>query len=203
MTTWVRRAPQGDLPRNLRRFDRVIVSGSKTDAIEQASWIDRLLDLIREAVAVKIPYLGVCFGHQMLARALGEVTGLRKSQRPEYGWVEVRNLEQSPLTRDLPRQFYSFAAHFDEVSVVPAGFRVLANSECCSVQACQLANLPVYGIQFHPEKNLEEGEKILQVRDDMQVPKELLNRHRGHLLYNPDVGRILIRNFLQGDVLSL
>jgi GMP synthase-like glutamine amidotransferase len=181
----------------------VIVSGSKTDAIEQASWIDRLLDLIREAVAVKIPYLGVCFGHQMLARAFGEVTGLRKSQRPEYGWVEVRNLEQSPLTRDLPRQFYSFAAHFDEVSVVPAGFRVLANSECCSVQACQLANLPVYGIQFHPEKNLEEGEKILQVRDDMQVPKELLNRHRGHLLYNPDVGRILIRNFLQGDVLSL
>src|SRR4051812_32059691 len=66
----VRRAPHGDLPRSPKDFDRVIVSGSKTRVDDDSPWVLKLLDFIRATLNENKPYLGVCYGHQMLARAL-------------------------------------------------------------------------------------------------------------------------------------
>src|SRR3712207_4000003 len=67
----VRRGPQADLPADPRAFDRIVLSGSRTAARDEAPWIDQLLEFIRRAVDAGRPLLGVCYGHQMLARALG------------------------------------------------------------------------------------------------------------------------------------
>ncbi len=199
-TVYVRRGPQGDLPSDVRSFDRVIVSGSKTGAADCDSWIDRLLQMIRQTADAQIPFLGVCFGHQMLVRAFGGIQTVRKAQVPEFGWVEVELEGGSRLTRGLPRVFHSFAAHYDEVGNVPPGFRVFARSRDCAIQACQLGDLPIYGIQFHPEKPLKSAEKILAERYRIKEPPLLLNRDQGKLLYREEVGHRIFENFLSGEI---
>lgn len=194
-TVFVRRAPQDDLPKDPRSFDRIIVSGSKTSALEEAPWIDNLTTFIHKAMDAQIPYLGVCYGHQALVKAVAGKDALRKAVHPEIGWVEIQIKETCPLFDGLPRKFYSFASHYDEVGTLPNGMKNLACSEFCSIQACQLESLPIYGIQFHPEKNLKEGTEILTKKKD--EPHLLLNAIKGHKLYNPQVGEILFRNFLK------
>src|SRR4051794_34358272 len=84
----VRRAPERDLPASPAGFDRIILSGSKTSALAEAPWIEKLFEFIRSAIDLHIPFLGVCYGQQALARALGGMHSVRKSAEPEFGWSE-------------------------------------------------------------------------------------------------------------------
>jgi GMP synthase (glutamine-hydrolysing) len=198
-TVYVRRAPENDLPKSPDEFDRIIVSGSKTSALADEPWIENLFAFIRRAVELKKPYLGVCYGHQALVRALGgSKEHVRVAATAEFGWTKIQlSSETSPLTQNLPNQFYSFSAHFEEVSHLPRGMKTLAYSEDCAIQACQLESLPIFGIQFHPEKGLEETTKILKDRKALKSPPVLLNPTRSLKLYNPELGKTLFQNFLQ------
>src|SRR3954454_12000081 len=68
-TVYVRNGPESDLPPHPAQYDKIIVSGSKTSAMSEEPWIEELTDFIRKAIDLRKPYLGVCYGHQMLARA--------------------------------------------------------------------------------------------------------------------------------------
>ncbi|OFZ17810.1 MAG: hypothetical protein A2X94_04385 [Bdellovibrionales bacterium GWB1_55_8] len=193
----VRRAPHRDLPASPVGFDRVIASGSKTSALADAPWIERFHEFIRRTVDNGIPYLGVCYGHQSLIRALGAKSLVRSSNQPEFGWTKIEQVSASRLMEGLPQTFYSFSSHFQEVSSVPQGFRVIARSEFCGIQAAELLDRPVFGIQFHPEKDLKSGERTLAYRRKVGIPEYLLNPHRGRDLYNETVGETLFRNFLK------
>ena len=199
-TVWVRRAPQEDLPSQIHGFDRLIVSGSKTAATDSSPWIEQLLALIRQSVGYRIPFLGVCFGHQMMARALGGLESVGKAATPEFGWVEIKTTASSPLFDQVPSKFHSFAAHFDEVGRLPSGFKVLAESEACAVQACQFQDLPTYGIQFHPEKGLLSAEKILLEKDKTKEPPFLINRDQGQFLYREEIAQQIFGNFLRSSI---
>jgi GMP synthase-like glutamine amidotransferase len=194
-TCHVRRAPHGDLPKSPEGFDRIVVSGSKTGATDDAPWIDRLLEFMRQCLDRKKPLLGVCYGHQMLARALGDKNAVRRAAKPEFGWSRIDIVEASPLLLGLPKSFYSFSSHYDEVARLPAGLRRLARSEICEVQACDLPGHPVFGIQFHPEKNADEAEKIFAERRKLKEPEELLGAGATEKLYDPKVGTTIFRNF--------
>jgi GMP synthase (glutamine-hydrolysing) len=197
-TVQVRRAPHEDLPKSPETFDKIIVSGSKTSAMEDAVWIEGLVQFIKRAIDLKKPFLGVCYGHQVLNRALGGKELVRKASEPEFGWTQIRQLDEpSPLFRNIANSFYSFSAHYDEVSQLPSGMRKLASSEACDIQACQLEKLPIFGIQFHPEKNLSEALRILSVRKKTKDPKVLLHPNRSEELYNPKLGEIIFSNFIQ------
>jgi GMP synthase (glutamine-hydrolysing) len=196
-TVFVRRAPQGDLPKDPADFDRIVVSGSKTSVLEDAPWVSQLLDFIKKAVDQRKPFLGICYGHQMLSRALGGKDSVRKADTAEFGWTEIQVIEPSPLMKNVPSTFYSFSAHYDEVSQLPKGMRNLAHSEACQVQACQLEQFPIFGIQFHPEKNMTEAKKILVERKLKKDPQVLLNPNRSEDLYDPKLGETLFKNFLE------
>lgn len=197
-TVFTRRAPEGDLPSSPVDFDRVIVSGSKTAATDDGPWISALLEFIRRTVDAGRPYLGVCYGHQSLVRALGGKEVVRRAAEAEFGWVRVEQIgsEASPLFKGLAKEFYSFGSHFDEVHQLPSDLKLLARSELCEVQACQLQGKAVFGIQFHPEKNLAEAETALAERKKKGTPKRLLNADRGSELYDAVVGESIFRNFL-------
>ncbi len=198
-TLHVRRAPHSDLPSTPKLFDRIIVSGSKTSALDDAPWIDDLLNFIKKSVDLNIPFLGVCYGHQMLARALSGKTAVRKAQEAEFGWTQINMKDSFPLAQDLPSSFHTFSAHYDEVCELPKGMRNFAQSEICPIQACQLENRPIYGIQFHPEKTAADA---LKTFGEMKTKKDrppLLNAARTQELYNPKIGEILFRNFLQSS----
>jgi len=196
-TVQVRRAPHEDLPKDLTRFDRVILSGSGTSATEDAPWISKLHDLIRTTIQERKPLLGVCYGHQSLVRALGGKEFVRKGQTPEVGWTRVEVLEKNALFEGLPNTFYSFSMHYDEVCQLPKGMKNLARSADCSIQAFQLEDHPVFGIQFHPEKNREEALKTFAEKKKKGEPKRLLHPNDTDRLFDPKVGDTLFQNFFK------
>lgn len=195
-TVSVRRGPHDDLPASIRSFDRLVISGSRTSCLDTLPWITRLEKLIREAVDAGTPVLGVCFGHQILARTLGDgERSVRKGRVPEFGWTRIEQTAPSPLFEGLPDSFHSFSSHFEEVTDLPRGFRLLARSHDCAIQAMQLGQRPVYGIQFHPEKNETEAQEIFDERTRKGEGRSLMHAGRTRACFNPEVGLKIFTNF--------
>ncbi len=172
-------------PEDLNRFEHVIVSGSEDSVVEDRDWVDTEMELVRELVRSKIPTIGFCYGHQLIARALAGPHAVRRSATPEFGWQKITltgpALERSNPTlddeykkdnddnisifSDLPSSFHAFNSHFDEVIPEAVGDQllVMATSANCAVQAFKVKEAPMWGTQFHPEINSEDG--LLFLRD--------------------------------------
>ena len=102
-----------------------------------------------ELFGLGIPVLGICYGQQGMARALGgEVarTGAR-----EYGKTELRSLGRSPLFKDLPTEQIVWMSHSDAVTRAPDGFHVTAVTDASPAAAFEAPERGLYGVQFHPE----------------------------------------------------
>lgn len=109
-----------------------------------------------------IPVLGICYGFQAMAVALGGTvaeTGLR-----EYGSTAVTATDQSScFFNGIPNNQVTWMSHGDAVAKAPAGFTVLAKSEGAPVAAFADDARRLYGVQWHPEvKHSEFGQKILE-----------------------------------------
>jgi GMP synthase (glutamine-hydrolysing) len=193
----VRRAPLGDLPKSSVGFDRVILSGSGTSAMEDAPWISRLHEFVGQTLDAGLPLLGVCYGHQTLARVVAGRQVCRKAVTSEIGWTEIEIDAQAKIFEGLPKKFYTFSSHYDEVATVPDGFKTLAHSQSCQVQAMQLENRPVFGVQFHPERDAAGGERTFQeTRDDPKCKGDpLLNSTKTKQLFDQKVTDTIFKNF--------
>jgi len=196
VTIHIRRAPDDDLPARPEDYDRIVASGSRTSATDDGRWIERLHDFMRRAISIKKPFLGICYGHQSLARALGGKKCVGRAPEPEFGWTKIAVQAPSALLEGLADPFYSFSSHFDEVCALPEGARLLARSELCGVQAFQWKDLPVFGIQFHPEKDLEGAKQSFAECRKTGNPKKLLHADQSQKYYDPGVGERIFRNFL-------
>lgn len=110
---------------------------------------------------VTCPILGICAGHQFMALHFGGGAG--PSKVPEFGRTEVTVEHPGDLFMGLPATFTVWESHNDEVTSIPSGFKRLATSENCAVQAMQALNRPLYGVQFHPEvENTQYGYEIFK-----------------------------------------
>lgn len=193
----VRRAPHEDLPSSLMNYDRVVISGSRTSCLEEDVWITKLDRLIDQAIGKAIPLLGVCYGHQALCRVVGGKSLMQKmpaERAYEIGWSEIQILDESPLLMGLPPRFFSFSTHFEEVTSLPKGMKHLARSKDCEIQAVQLKGLPIYGIQFHPEKNLVGALKSFNEHRKKGI-KNLLGSDQSEQRFNAQVGETIFGNF--------
>jgi len=132
-------------------FCGIIISGSEVSVLDEFGWIHRQIEFIHKATQAEVPILGICFGHQLLARAIAGKDAVRRSATPEFGWKNIRVIADDPLLDGMKLQFKSFCSHFDEVCNLPEDFRVLAQSDKCTIQAFAYKLAPVWGIQFHPE----------------------------------------------------
>jgi GMP synthase (glutamine-hydrolysing) len=131
----------------------VVVSGSPHAVYEPHPWIPSAEALVREAVAGRdLPLLGVCFGHQLLAQALGGAV-TRNPRGREMGTIEVELNEhgaRDALFRAMPRRFAAQATHCDTVIRAPTGSAVLATSSKDGCQSFRVGER-AWGVQFHPE----------------------------------------------------
>jgi GMP synthase-like glutamine amidotransferase len=150
-----------EFPDNLDDYDHIIISGSEDSVLNDKEYIYKEMELIRECVDKGIPTLGICFGHQMIARALLGLDGVRRRESPEIGWKKVTVHKSSPLFEGLENEFFIFNSHFDEVHNLTDEFEILASSEMCDAQVFQVVGKPVWGIQFHPEIDIESGKKFI------------------------------------------
>jgi GMP synthase-like glutamine amidotransferase len=118
------------------------------------------MDLVRET---DLPFLGICFGHQLIGAAYGsEVVDLGHNIRE---FKEVKLIGEDPLFDGLPGSIRVSESHRQALSHVPEGFRHLAESATSQVEAMCHQKRPIYGVQFHPERSDEKhphGRIIIQ-----------------------------------------
>lgn len=193
----VRRAPQRDLPPNgPRGFTHVILSGSKTSCLDGSPWTQDLMKYVREAVDAGVPTLGVCYGHQIIAKTYGGESILRASPKPEIGWVEIRQTVPNPVLEGLPAKFHTFQSHFEEVTKLPAGFVTTAESDRCAIQAFFVEKKPLFGIQFHPERNAEEGQQSIDRQKKTTPESCIFGDGKAKSVFTENVARTIFRNFI-------
>lgn len=195
-TIETRRGPERDLPVDIEKYQRIVVSGSKTSCMAEEEWVDDLESLMTTALEKKIPIFGVCYGHQILARVLGTSSVLGKAKEPEFGWVKVKRTADSIIFKDVPQEFYSFGAHFEAVVTAPSSVKVLATSERCAIQAFEVNGVPAWGVQFHPEVALDGAAKRFEECRKNKTPKILLHEHESEKLFDPKIGETIFSNFL-------
>lgn len=139
----------GVFPSSLDECDGWIVSGSRRSAYEDEGWIHQLSDLIVELVASRRRTVGICFGHQLIARALGGTV-----ERAEVGWgVGAKRFEltEHPEWVDPDRDgFTLLMSHRDQVTRLPEGAQVIATAAYCPVGAYRIDD-HVFCVQGHPE----------------------------------------------------
>jgi len=95
------------------------------------------------------PILGICAGHQFMAKHLGGDAAPAKV--PEFGKSVVEIHQPDVLFQGLPNRFEVWESHNDEVTQLPPDFVALASSENCHIQAMRHRDRPLFGLQFHPE----------------------------------------------------
>lgn len=195
----VRRGPECDYPKDPSEFSHIIVTGSRASCLDRSHWVENLTSYLQKVMELEIPLLGVCFGHQMIARSLGGLSTVRRSPTPEIGWIEIALKQSHPLFKGLPQRFYTYSFHFDEVFNLPKQLVCTASSNRCTVQAFFMKNKPVFGIQFHPEKSLQEAECGIDFylkKYKNQFPDSLINGNRGEELFSEKTAQTVFKNFL-------
>jgi len=139
------------LPRR-EGFAGVIVTGSGAMVTERRDWSERTAQWLHDAAHDGLPLFGICYGHQLIAHALGGEVGWHPQGR-EMGTVEIERLAPSrddALFAPLPERFAAQATHLQSVLRVPDGATLLARSDHDPVHAYRWRDT-VWGVQFHPE----------------------------------------------------
>jgi GMP synthase (glutamine-hydrolysing) len=108
---------------------------------------------------LNLPVLGICLGHQLIARSFGGSTGPGVSGG--YADVEVEVLQEDDILKGLGPKLSTWASHADEVTSMPAGFIRLARSDICEVEVMKHPEKPIFGVQWHPEVAHTEGGEAL------------------------------------------
>lgn len=137
-------------------FDALWVLGGAMQVWETETypWLADEIAFIRRAVSDwRKPYLGICFGHQLLACALGGQVGPAGSVEFGIDQVVRRDL-YDPLLDGLPLSFATFQWHGAEVQVAPQQGSTTAFSTLCATQSVYLPGA-VAGVQFHPEVDVD------------------------------------------------
>jgi GMP synthase-like glutamine amidotransferase len=119
---------------------------------DQYPWLKIEKAAIREAVLERrMPYLGLCLGHQLLAAALGGDVG--PATTPEIGILDVETTpagRNSPFLQGLPALMKCLQWHSSEVQTAPAGAEILVASAQCPIQALALGR-HAFSVQYHVE----------------------------------------------------
>lgn len=152
-----------EFPSSVHACDAWLVSGSVSSANDSDAWIGRLCAFIRASYAARIPLVGVCFGHQVICRALGgkvESTGTYAAGVRDYEF----NGEHTPLV----------ASHGDQVVVPPPGSEVVASAPYCPYAALRYSNV-AFSVQPHPEFTSEFMDDLLV---KLNMPPESEDRKR-------------------------
>src|SRR5262249_4038763 len=126
---------------------------SSSSVTERAPWMLRAEELLRHIVAARVRLLGICFGHQMIAQALGGEVRRNPSGR-EIGTMRLTRKADDPLFAGTPRTFDVHGTHVDAVTGLPAGAEILATTPRDPVAAFRVGPL-VHGVQFHPEMDAD------------------------------------------------
>ena len=154
-----------EYPNDLNEFDAYLITGSKSSVYDDEPWIERLMEFVRELNEQQRKLIGICFGHQLVAQALGG-----RVEKSPKGWgvgVHTHIFNEIPEWHDgKTREFNILVSHQDQVIQNADGAKVLAGSDFCENAVCQLDN-HVLTFQGHPEFVQDYSRKIIGFRKKM------------------------------------
>ena len=155
----------GVLPEGVSEADGWLITGSKHGAYEDHDWIPLLEDFIRETYADGRPMIGVCFGHQVIAQALGG-----KVEKFTGGW----SIGRTEYDMDGDKLALN-AWHQDQVVELPEGAKVVASSDFCPYAALAYDNR-IWTVQPHPEFGHDFIDGLIKTRGKGVVPEHQLEQ---------------------------
>lgn len=152
-------ATEGHLPEHTN-FDGVIITGSRSSVYWDEPWISSLIEYVSEAAAADVPILGVCYGHQVLAEALGG--RVAEMDRFEIGYNTVSH-HTDQLFDGIDEEFTVFTSHGDAVVELPPDATLIAENDH-GVHAFRAGGC--WGVQFHAEYDTETARDVTDGKRD-------------------------------------
>ena len=155
----------GEYPADLDEVDAYIITGSKLSVYDDVPWVRQLKGFVVQLHEAKKKLIGICFGHQMVAEALGG-----KTLPADSGWcVGVHAIEP---TEDAARYGLSSSTirlrsnHRDQVATLPTGGKLLASTKACPIASIGLDD-HILTFQGHPEFSEGYARALLNMRRDI------------------------------------
>ncbi|WP_424830383.1 type 1 glutamine amidotransferase [Ruegeria sp.] len=143
---------KGEFPDDVSAFDGVMITGSPASVTEDAAWMQRLEDLVKEVVDQKIPLFGACFGHQIIAKSLGARI-IRNPEGWAHGRIKNRRVASLPWS-DQESGWHLYGSHIEQVGSLPDGAQRVFESPGCPI-AGFIFGERVFTVQHHPEMTKE------------------------------------------------
>ncbi|MFB6150896.1 MAG: type 1 glutamine amidotransferase [Haloarculaceae archaeon] len=156
--------PGGGLPPSLDGLgdvDGAVVTGSRASVYWDEDWIEPTKAWIHDAIDRGLPFLGVCYGHQLLADVLGGT--VEPMGEYEIGYRTVEREADSTLFDGVEESFTVFTSHSDRVAELPPGAERIAGNDY-GVHGFRKDR--VFGVQFHPEYDMETAAEVTRGKDD-------------------------------------
>ena len=158
-----------EFPKSIQDCDAYMTSGSKSSVNDNTQWIVRLEDFIRKLYQANIPFVGICFGHQLIAKALGG-----KVEKSDKGWgigvYSSKIVESKKWMSDALKAIELVVSHQDQISKLPEESKVLASSNFCPFSMIQVGKCFV-GIQGHPEFSKSYSADLMELRKNI-IPQK-------------------------------
>ena len=161
-TTW--NVEVGELPNSVEAADGFLITGSKSSVYDDKAWIRALEDFVRECHAARRKVIGICFGHQLVAQALGGVVA-----KSPMGWgvgVHCYTVDREGFDLADGEQFCLLASHQDQVMTMPPGATQIASNDHCEFAGMTLGQ-HMLTFQGHPEFIPAYSREIMTFRRDM------------------------------------
>jgi len=160
---------EDDLVFNTDEYDAYLITGGKYSVFENLDWQHKLFDLIRAIYDKNIPVIGVCYGHQAIAHALGG-----RVERFKNGWgagvTLVNVVDQPDWIKPAVKKIYLLTMHQDQVIEMPPKSVQLLNNHFCDISGFYIDDR-VLAIQQHPDFTYE------LCRDLINRRKEKIGKH--------------------------
>lgn len=187
---------QGEFPDDIDEVDAYLITGSKSSVYDDKPWITTLIEFVRELDRRQKKIVGICFGHQLVAQALGG-----KTEKSPKGWgvgLHTHSFSSAPDWHDQGEMdFDILVSHQDQVVENAIGATVLASSEFCENAVCQVGD-HILTFQGHPEFINAYSREIMELRREM-IGEDVYRNGIASLAEQPQATRVArwILNFLK------
>ena len=179
-------------------FAGVIVTGSGAMVTDRHAWSERSAQWLRDAAHAGVPLFGICYGHQLIAHALGGEVGYNPTGR-EMGTIDLElhsHAQVDPLFTGLPAQFPAQATHLQSVLRTPDGATVLARSPQDGCHAFRWRE-HVWGVQFHPEFSSTHMRGYVHARQDALAKEGRCSKQVSRAVTAAPHARRILRRFVR------